>query len=122
MTFEEATEQLKTMKNTFAEQTGFNEEACDIAIAAIEKQIPLKPVLKNGKSLIHAHYADGHGEFAIQKWQDWVCPVCGWFVGQRYNRFRSGREPHPHDQRKSDWCNECGQKIDWSDHSDHKEN
>lgn len=49
-------------------------------------------------------------EMSIDKWEDWCCPVCGWFVGQRYNK-PSGQ---PHDQRKSNYCNECGQHIDWS--------
>lgn len=80
-------------------------------IEAREKQIAKKPILKNGESGSFVDYEDGHGEYKITKWQDWVCPICGWFVGQRYNRSQN----HPHDQRKCNYCNECGQKIDWSD-------
>lgn len=80
-------------------------------IEAREKQIPKKPILKNGESGSFVDYEDGHGEYKVTKWQDWVCPICGWFVGQRYNRSQN----HPHDQRKCNYCNECGQKIDWSD-------
>jgi hypothetical protein len=87
--------------------------AFDEAVGALEKQVPRKPILKDGETLLHCSYADGTGGYVSQKWQDWVCPVCGWFVGQRYNKHRNGGKPHPHDQRKSDWCNECGQKIDW---------
>ena len=86
-------------------------EARDMAINALEKQIPKKPILKNGESGSFVDYADGHGEYKVTKWQDWVCPICGWFVGQRYNRSQN----HSHDQRKCNYCNECGQKIDWSD-------
>jgi hypothetical protein len=87
--------------------------AFDAAIKALEKQIPMKPILKSGESVVHCSYADGTGGFEMNRWQDWVCPVCGWFVGQRYNRVRNGSVLHPHDQRKSDFCNECGQRIDW---------
>lgn len=80
-------------------------------IEAREKQIAKKPILKNGESGSFVDYEDGHGEYKATKWQDWVCPICGWFVGQRYNRSQN----HPHDQRKCNYCNECGQKIDWSD-------
>ena len=82
-----------------------------VAIQALEKQIPKKPILKNGESGSFVDYKDGHGEYKVTKWQDWVCPICGWFVGQRYNRSQN----HSHDQRKCNYCNECGQKIDWSD-------
>ena len=91
--------------------TGEHREAIDIAIQALEKQIAKKPILKNGESRSFVDYEDGHGEYKVTKWQDWVCPICGWFVGQRYNRSQN----HSHDQRKCNYCNECGQKIDWSD-------
>lgn len=78
---------------------------------AREKQIPKKPILKNGETGSFVDYENGHGEYRVTKWQDWVCPICGWFVGQRYNRSQN----HSHDQRKCNYCNECGQKIDWSD-------
>ena len=86
-------------------------EALGLAIQALEKQIPKKPILKNGESGSFVDYEDGHGEYKVTKWQDWVCPICGWFVGQRYNRSQN----HSHDQRKCNYCNECGKKIDWSD-------
>lgn len=78
---------------------------------AREKQIPKKPILKNGETGSFVDYENGHGEYRVTKWQDWVCPICGWFVGQRYNWSQN----HSHDQRKCNYCNECGQKIDWSD-------
>lgn len=81
---------------------------------SVERQQPRKPILKNGKSGTFVDYADGHGEYKVTKWQDWCCPVCGWFVGQRYNASQ-GRS---HDQRKSEYCNECGQHIDWSEEDD----
>lgn len=86
-------------------------EALGLAIQALEKQIPMKPILKNGENRGFVDYEDGHGEYKVTTWQDWVCPICGWFVGQRYNRSQN----HSHDQRKCNYCNECGQKLDWSD-------
>lgn len=86
-------------------------EASELAVWALEKQIPMKPILKNGENGSFVDYENGHGEYKVTKWQDWVCPICGWFVGQRYNRSQN----HSHDQRKCNYCNECGQKIDWSD-------
>ena len=86
-------------------------EALGIAIQALGKQIPKKPILKNGESKSFVDYEDGHGEYKVTEWQDWVCPICGWFVGQRYNWSQN----HSHDQRKCNYCNECGQKLDWSD-------
>lgn len=89
-------------------------DALEMAIQALEKQIPKKPILKNGESRSFVDYENGYGEYKVTKWQDWVCPICGWFVGQRYNRSQN----HSHDQRKCNYCNECGQKLDWSDEND----
>lgn len=91
--------------------SNISREATQLAIQALEKQIPKKPILKNGEAGSFVDYENGHGEYRVTKWQDWVCPICGWFVGQRYNRSQN----HSHDQRKCNYCNECGQKIDWSD-------
>ena len=86
-----------------------------LAIKALEKQIPKKPILKSGESLVHINKGDKPHEWKLNKWCSWCCPVCGWFVGERYNRVRNDGSIHPHDQRKSNYCNECGQAIDWSD-------
>jgi hypothetical protein len=91
--------------------SNISREASELAIQALEKRIPKKPILKNGENRSFVDYENGYGEYKVTKWQDWVCPICGWFVGQRYNRSQN----HPHDQRKCNYCNECGQKIDWSD-------
>ena len=50
-------------------------------------------------------YADGHGKVEENKWADWVCPNCGWFVGAQYI-------PRRHNQQKSNYCSRCGQAID----------
>ena len=81
------------------------------AIEALEKQIPKKPILKSGTEVIHLNKGDEPHEWREIKRQDWVCPVCGCFVGQGHNAFQI----KPHDQRKCNYCNECGQAIDWRD-------
>lgn len=91
--------------------SNISREASEFAVWVLEKQIPMKPILKNGENGSFVDYENGHGEYKVTKWQDWVCPICGWFVGQRYNRSQN----HSHNQRKCNYCNECGQKIDWSD-------
>lgn len=75
---------------------------------AVEKQKAKKPIWKQGSGIVHKDYADGHGETVEEKWADWVCPNCGWFVGEQYI-------PRRHNQRKSNHCSRCGQKINWSE-------
>ena len=59
------------------------------AVDALEKQIPRKP--------IGEHYAKMR------------CPACG-------KRIPSGQGSSS--RRRDNWCNYCGQKIDWSEHND----
>lgn len=81
----------------------------DEAIEALKKQIPKKPILKSRTEVIHLNKDDEPHEWREIKRQDWVCPVCGCFVGQGHNAFQI----KPHDQRKYNYCNECGQAINW---------
>lgn len=64
-------------------------EACDMAINALEKQIPVKPVKSKEE-----RYGMGY------VYHDWVCPSCGKFLA--YEPEESG-------------CHhcKCGQAIDW---------
>lgn len=73
---------------------------------AVEKRKSKKPVWKKGRSVICKDYEDGHGEVEENKWADWVCPNCGWFVGEQYI-------PRRHNQKKSNYCSRCGQAIQW---------
>ena len=83
-------------------------------IAEEIKQLPSaeperkKPVFKTGESVYHVSYADGTGGFKKNKWADWTCPDCGWFVGEQYI-------PRRHNQQKCNYCAKCGCAIDWSD-------
>lgn len=65
------------------------------------------PVWKNGETVFHVSRADGTGGFEKNKWAEWTCPACGWFVGEQYI-------PRHHNQQKSNFCSRCGQRIDWA--------
>ena len=82
---------------------------------AKERQTPKRPVWKKGRSVICKDYADGHGEVEENKWADWVCPNCGWFVGEQYI-------PRRHNQQKSNYCSRCGQAIQWDENLEGAEN
>lgn len=66
------------------------ENAYEMAINALEKQIPKKPIYEGDG------YSDGHLVY-----DTWICPLCE----KRYEA----------DYDDYDYCPNCGQKIDWSD-------
>ena len=68
-------------------------ESFEIAVAAMKKQDPMKPVIEQGAP----SYYGGSGicrEYC-------ACPKCGEAVGRGDD--------------KANYCPECGQKIDWED-------
>ena len=67
------------------------ENAYEMAIQALEKQIPKKPTYEG----------DGYAPDGTFIWDEWLCPSCG----KRYEI----------DYDDYDYCPNCGQKIDWSD-------
>ena len=100
MTESEAVEKLKNMR-LFMQITDKNSEhkfaeddynANEIAIQALEKQIPKKPEYEADG------YANGELVYDYAK-----CPICG----------------HDFEYGINDWgceyCFDCGQKLDWSD-------
>lgn len=60
-------------------------EALDVAIQALEKQIPKKPIKKERSGIVYC--------------------VCGNFIG--YKSPKNGKIPFK-------YCPNCGQKLDWS--------
>lgn len=64
--------------------------ALEMAIEALEKQIPKKPILEG----------DGYwdGELVLDTW---ICPNCDKDYEVDYDDY--------------DYCPNCGQKIDWSE-------
>lgn len=104
MTYEEAIRLLdpKTTREALAEieyYGGFSgdaacvaaiEDACMLAVEALKKQIPKKPVLENTKGIV-----------GIDMWH---CPVCKDEIISDWNRDIA-----------NPYCHHCGQEIDWSD-------
>ena len=85
-------------------------EALTIAIQALEKQIPKKPILKHDVSVMHINRGNQPHEWKRLESDNWHCPECDNFVGERVYVL----DRH-HDQRKKKYCDNCGQKLDWSD-------
>ena len=93
MTKNEAIRELKErivfIKNHYPECEDYK-QALEIAINALEKQIPKKPNLEGDG------YADGHLVY-----DTWICPCCEKYYEVDYDDY--------------DYCPNCGQAIDWSD-------
>ena len=76
--------------------------------AAIEKQIPKKPILKHDVSVMHINRGNQPHEWERLESDNWHSPECDSFVGERvYVHDRH------HDQRKKKYCDNCGQKLNW---------
>ena len=87
MTNKEAIRQLRATISVFNEWKC--EEAMQIAIKAIKKQIPKKPIIR---------------VYENDDWNDyWKCPSCG----EIRSRFNDGEELN--------YCPNCGQAIDWGE-------
>lgn len=97
MEYKEAVEALKLI-NTSRVHPFYNweemSEVRDIAIQAIEKQIPKKP----------DYEADGYDDKGELIYDTWICPNCE----KRYEV----------DCDSYDYCPNCGQAIDWSDRNE----
>ena len=87
MTYEEAIKHFKSLQKRYTkEHNGRMCEKVNLALEALEKQIPKKP--------IHMH-------------KNYYCPICkedGWMLWD---------DAIPNDMDK--YCGKCGQAIDWSD-------
>ena len=88
MTREEAIKWQETFKKNYGNFTPEAKEACDMAIEAVEKRIPIRPIMRIeerglNKGCIYPH-----------------CPICDTMP-----------VPHPN----VSYCDKCGQAIDWSE-------
>lgn len=106
MEYKEAVKYLKIVREGTENDNIGQLQKCvyDTSIEALEKPIP-----KDRTEVIHLNKGDEPHEWREIKRQDWVCPVCGSFVGQGHNAFQI----KPHDQKKCNYCNDCGQAINW---------
>ena len=88
MTREEAIKWQEAFKRTYGNFPPEAKEACDMAIEALEKHIPIRPIIRMeekgfNKGCIYPH-----------------CPICDTMP-----------VPHPN----VSYCDKCGQAIDWSE-------
>lgn len=72
---------------------------------------PKKPILKSGTGCYISCKADGTAEVSRPTLEEFVCPVCGNYVGELVisPHFR-----HKHVQSNFNFCQNCGQRLDWS--------
>lgn len=75
-------------------------EARNMAVAALEKQIPKKPNKAIDKS------------WGIKK-EAYVCPVCDYFLPKIH--FIPIEDMGYSAGKKTSYCETCGQKIDWNE-------
>ena len=96
MTESEAVERIKGLKGSEEILEFYYAEsfikACDMAIQALEKQIPKKPIMKQ-------YFKDMEEEY-------FCCPTCGEILTDRIPGDNKAFYFH---------CMNCGQKLDWSD-------
>ena len=90
MDIEKAIDCLKADKEYLTDMKICDGEEMDIAIKALEKQIPKKPNIEGDG------YADGQLVY-----DTWICPFCGKHYEIDYDSY--------------DYCPNCGQHIDRSD-------
>ena len=83
-------------------------ESMEIAINALGKHIPKKPILKHDVSVMHINRGEQPHEWKRLKSDNWHCPECDSFVGERVYVHSK-----VHDQRKKKYCDNCGQKMNW---------
>lgn len=83
-----AQEALETIKYEVNEEghCGYIEDELRLAMTALEKQIPQKV------------------KYGYDDQDDIKCPNCDYAVGRRGSYFR-----------RSKYCEECGQRLNWSD-------
>ena len=72
-------------------------EALDMAISALEKQIPMKAKFENREIIRHRHNPKGKPEWEKLIKADWLCSNCKSPVGE------------------DNYCGYCGQCLAWSD-------
>lgn len=67
-----------------------------------------KPVWKIKRCVVHTDYANGSADTKTIQRASWCCPVCDWFVGEQVEVFGL-----KHNQQIKNFCDRCGQMIDW---------
>lgn len=96
-------EAIKSMHNLnmVLSITDSERESVNMAIEALEKQIPKKPDKK--EEMVFYHFDNGRHESA--KENIFCCPICGESVGKKYGEHQIVNVSH--------YCKKCGQRISW---------
>lgn len=78
--------------------------AYETAVECLKKQLPQPPVKAIHKSVVHENRGDQPHTLRESECEVWECPCCG-------NTVWSGISI----AKKSSYCSDCGQKIDWEE-------
>jgi len=110
MKIEEAIQRLETHKEYISPHGRFTKEAIDMAIEALEKQIPKKAVMDYGfpEKIREVMICRGDKEKAEYKTD--CCPVCKHPLGtSQFVKTQTGKA------YGDSYCKRCGQKILWEE-------
>ena len=99
---EEAIEGLNPIVDNEAFTDRF-QDVCRTAVAALEKQIPKKPLKR--KQMVFVELDNGRNESGEK--DVFYCPICCEYIGVKY-----GEHPVVNVQN---YCKKCGQRIDLRD-------
>ena len=91
-------ERIALIKDNYPEMTDYR-EALELAVEALEKQIPKKPTEHIDKRIVFNADSECAG---IDKHLIFLCPICKDWVGT-------------YGEDVFTFCSECGQAIDWSE-------
>lgn len=101
---------LVEYKEPYASIECETEEDFKLIQTAMEKQTPKDPILQRHVKTVQAvDRIDGTGELQEKEGNYWCCACCGFIVGERKTFLN-----HNVDFRKKNFCDNCGQKINWS--------
>lgn len=87
----EAIEDFKKLAELLQNKESAAVEHCNIAIEALEKQLPKKPTYEG----------DGYASDGTFIWDEWLCPNCD-------SRYEVDYDDYG-------YCPNCGQRIDWEE-------
>ena len=87
----EAIEDFKKLAELLQNKESAAVEHCNIAIEALEKQLPKKPTYEG----------DGYASDGTFIWDEWLCAHCG-------SRYEVDYDDYG-------YCPNCGQRIDWEE-------
>lgn len=85
-------------------QLAKEKNAYETAVECLKKHLPHPPVKATHKSIIHENRGDQPHAWIESHCELWECPCCGKTVWSGISIAK-----------KSPYCSDCGQKIDWEE-------